>query len=209
MFKPIILIFIDHMPLNKIIVLLGMLFLQGSSPPDEPYKVRGKVSIFPQRTLKWEDFKKVDVIKGKTSINAICISSCEVEILALTPLKDHVYLTIEAKVQLQKELTQVNVDFLSRSDERIKSQVLHHENGHFLIAQIIGHRIVRDVNAYKFHPKNYKVQLNAIIRENFKDWNRLDSQYDAQTTKPRNKEMQMKWDRFFLAELEDLKTTIY
>ncbi|MEX2513136.1 MAG: hypothetical protein WD398_09530 [Cyclobacteriaceae bacterium] len=155
------------------------------------------------------DFKRVDVIKGKSSINAICISSCEVEILSINPFKEHVKLNIEAKVQLHKDLTQVNLGFLSRSDESTKSQVLHHENGHFLIAQIIGHRIVREANAYQFHPKNYKVQLNAIIRENFKDWNRLDSQYDAQTTKPRNEEMQMKWDRFFLAELEDLKSTIH
>ncbi len=174
--------------------------------PKEPTK-GGEVTVSPNRTLNWEDFRKVDVIRGTSSINAICLSTCEVEINKVTAFSDHVKLEIDAQIEHQKELSQVTVSFLSRGDDT-KKEVLHHENGHFIIAQIIGYRIVKDANAYRFHPKNYKSQLNAIIRENFKDWKRLDSQYDAHTTKPNNPEMQRKWDRFFAEELEALKREI-
>lgn len=181
--------------------------LSGSIPKDPPK--RGRVTVSPNRTLNWEDFKQVEVIRGKSSINAICLSTCEVEILKVHTYPDHVQLEINAKIHLQKDLSQVSQDFLSRSDEATKKQVLHHENGHFAIAQIIGYRIVRDVNGHAFDPNQYKTQLNGIIRENFKNWRRLDSQYDAQTTKPRNAEAQKRWDAFFTSELLDLRQQIY
>ena len=187
---------------------MGTLLLLGGAKPQVPDFFRSKVSILPNRSLGWPDFKKVDVIMGKNSINALCLSTCEVEINKVITYKDHVKLEIVAQVEHQNELSLVTVDFLSRADEATKNEVLHHENGHFIIAQIIGYRIVKDANAYRFHPKNYKSQLNGIIRENFKDWKRLDSQYDAQTTKPNNPEMQRKWDKFFAEELEDLKRKI-
>ncbi|WP_245802907.1 DUF922 domain-containing protein [Cyclobacterium lianum] len=176
--------------------------------PKSPPK-RGKVTVSPNRTLTWEDFKQVDLIRGKSSINAICLSTCEVEILKVHSYSDHVKLEINAKINLQKDLTQVTRDFLDRSDQVRRQQVLHHENGHFAIAQIIGYRIVRDVNGREFDPRQYKVQLNGIIRENFKDWKRLDSQYDAQTTKPVNEEMQNRWDHFFQSEMAAVKKEIY
>ncbi|MDN3688213.1 DUF922 domain-containing protein [Cyclobacterium jeungdonense] len=182
--------------------------LLSGSIPKEPPK-RGKVTVSPNRSLNWEDFKQVEVIRGTSSINAICLSTCEVEILKVHPFPDHVKLEINAKIHLQKDLSQVNRDFLIRSDEGTKKQVLHHENGHFFIAQIIGYRIVRDVNGYSFDPNQYKNQLNGIIRENFKNWKRLDSQYDAQTTKPRNADAQKRWDEFFTSELLGLRQEIY
>jgi len=192
-------------------VAVGLLccgsLLSGSIPKDPPK--RGKVTVSPNRTLNWEDFKEVEVIRGKSSINAICLSTCEVEILKVHPYPDHVKLEINAKIHLQKDLSQVSRDFLSRSDESTKKQVLHHENGHFAIAQIIGYRIVRDVNGQAFDPSQYKTQLNGIIRESFKNWKRLDSQYDAQTTKPNNAEAQKRWDEFFASELLELRQAIY
>lgn len=189
-------------------ILTGTLLLLGGANPSVPEFLRSKVSILPNRSLGWEDFKKVEVIMGKNSINALCLSTCEVEINKVNAYNDHVKLEIDAQVEHQKELSQVTLDFLSRADEATKKEVLHHENGHFIIAQIIGYRIVKDANAYRFNKNNYKSQLNGIIRENFKDWKRLDSQYDAQTTKPNNPEMQRKWDRFFAEELEALKREV-
>ncbi|MBD3627137.1 hypothetical protein [Cyclobacterium sp.] len=188
-------------------VFLCISLLSGTSPKEVPK--RGRVTVYPNRLLNWNDFRKVDLIRGKSTINAICLSSCEVEILDIIRDKEHVELAINAKINLQKELTQVTHDFLARSDQGKKKQVLHHENGHFIIAQIIGYRIVRDVNGFKFDPKQYKYQLNGIIRDNFKDWKRLDSQYDAQTTKPSNKEMQDRWDRFLQSEITALTKEVY
>ena len=167
-------------------------------------KKDGIVSISPNRKLNWNDFKKVDIIRNKSTINAITQSTCEVDILKINSQKDHITLDIMVKINLQKELSQVKSDFFTTRDDATKKRVLHHENGHFLIAQIIGYRILKAVNNFQFDKKNHRIQLNNIIRENFKDWKRLDIQYDAQSTKPHNPEMQARWDDFFQSELKSL-----
>lgn len=189
-------------------VLIGLLLvLMGAHVPihNDPSE---KVLVFPNRTLQWKDFKQVQKVKGKSSINAICLSSCDVKIKNIKQFKDHVKLDIVANIKHQNELSEVSLDFLEKADDPTKKEVLHHENGHFIIAQIVGYRIVKDVQAYKFHPKNYKHQLNDIIRENFQAWRMMDALYDTETTKPRNAEMQRKWDRFFKEELETLRNEI-
>ncbi|WP_035805225.1 hypothetical protein [Lunatimonas lonarensis] len=167
-----------------------------------------KVAITPKRTLEWKDFKTVKVIQGKTSINALCLSTCDIEILKVIPKGNHVMLDVKAIVKHQNDLSLVTESFLSSNDSDTKSQVLHHENGHFLIAQIIGYRIVKEAQDYQFHPTNYKSQLNQIINRHFRSWKQMDQLYDLETTKPRNPSMQKKWDDYFKKELEKLKSAI-
>lgn len=172
-------------------------------------KIAGTVAINPNRTLSWDDFKVVKVINGKSTINAICLSTCEVEILKVIPKGKHVSLQVKAIVQHQPELSQVKESFLANNDAATKTQVLHHENGHFLIAQIIGHRIAKNVQEYAFDPKNYKAQLNQIIKTHFRSWNQMDQLYDMECTNPRNLVMQKKWDDYFEKELNKFKVPNY
>lgn len=165
----------------------------------------GLVTITPNRSLNWNDFKKVEVIDNRATINAITQSTCEIEILKINKRERYTSLDIEVKITLHKELSQVNNNFITNRDAQTKRRVLHHENGHYLIAQIIGHRILKAVNNYKFDEKNLRSQLNSIINENFKDWKRLDTQYDTQSTNPHNPEMQARWDRFIASELQSLQ----
>lgn len=188
-----------------IILLLSLILLGSNAWPDE--KLASTVAINPNRTLGWEDFKVVKVIQGKSTINAICLSTCEVEILKITPRGNHVSLDVKAVVQHQPELSQVTENFLANNDAATKAKVLHHENGHFLIAQIIGHRIVKDAQGYAFDPKNYKTQLNQIIKTHFRSWKQMDQLYDLESTNPRNLVMQKKWDDYFIKELNKFKTT--
>ncbi|WP_234364372.1 hypothetical protein [Lunatibacter salilacus] len=194
----------SHIPVY-LILLLSLTLLGSNARPGE--KLASTVAINPNRTLGWEDFKVVKVIQGKSTINAICLSTCEVEILRVTPRGKHASLDVRAKVQHQPELSQVTESFLANNDAATKAQVLHHENGHFLIAQIIGHRIVKDAQGYAFDPKNYKVQLNQIIKTHFRSWNQMDQLYDLESTNPRNPVMQKKWDDYFEKELNKFKET--
>src|SRR5690606_39984365 len=104
-------------------------------------------------------------------------------------------------IALLEDRTQVSLHFLKRADGETKKQVLHHENGHFIIAQIIGRRIVRSVDDFLFDPKDYQLQLDSIVRSHYREWSRLDQEYDHETTKPRNLEKQKEWDLFFRNEL--------
>ncbi len=192
----------SHKPIH-LILFLCLTLLGSNAWPDE--KLTSTVAINPNRTLSWGDFKVVKVINGKSTINAICLSTCEVEILNITPRGNHLSLDVRAIVEHQPELSQVTERFLANNDAATKAQVLHHENGHFLIAQIIGHRIAKDAQSYAFDPKNYKVQLNQIIKRHFRSWNQMDQLYDMESTNPRNPVMQKKWDDYFVKELNKFK----
>jgi hypothetical protein len=196
----------SNKPVYVVLLLaLSLVFLGSITWPHE--KLASSVAVNPNRALVWEDFKVVKVIQGKSTINAICLSTCEVEILKVIPKGNHVSLDVRAVVQHQRELSQVTESFLANNDAATKAQVLHHENGHFLIAQIIGHRIVKDAQGYAFNPKNYKAQLNQIIKSHFRSWNQMDQLYDLESTNPRNPVMQKKWDDYFQKELGKFNTT--
>lgn len=161
-----------------------------------------KISVHPNRALIWKDFKQVDLIGGRESINAKCISTTNFEINRIYKEGNFLRIDLNAKIELQEELTQVSIHFLAKSDKTTKEQVLHHENGHFKVAQIIGWRIVNTVDAFRFDLKNYKTQLDSIVKRNYIEWALLDRKYDQETTKPRNLEKQKDWDMFFKNELE-------
>ncbi|WP_232834883.1 DUF922 domain-containing protein [Pleomorphovibrio marinus] len=197
--------------LLKLILVLAGLLINKPFPPQvtvDDNNPTGKVSITPNRSLGWEDFKVVPQVQGKSTINALCLSTCDVEIRKVNTYTDHVTLEVEAIVKHQNEMSQVRESFLAESSDAIKATVLHHENGHFLIAQIIGYRIVKDAQGFKFDKKNYKNQLNQIVRKHFRSWNQMDQLYDLETTKPRNATQQQKWDKFFEKELAKLKSEV-
>ena len=163
-----------------------------------------KISIYPNRALIWKDFKQVPLINGNEGINATCFSTTDFQINRIYDEGAHKRIDLQAKIALLEDRTQVSLHFLKRADGETKKQVLHHENGHFIIAQIIGRRIVQNVDAFRFHPEDYQVQLDSIVRSHYREWSRLDQEYDQETTKPRNLDKQKEWDLWFKAELAKL-----
>jgi|SRR5690554_1599927 len=164
-----------------------------------------KIEVHPNRPLVWRDFKQVGLIKGSENINATCISTTDFEIKRIYDDGEHKRIELKARIALHEEQTQVALHFLSRANKDTKQQVLHHENGHFKIAQIIGRRIVHVVDSFLFHPRDYQAQLDSIVRSNYRNWTDLDREYDHVTTNPRNLEKQKEWDRWFRDELEKLE----
>lgn len=184
--------------------ILGILFLLGSFgfywvyfPP--------KISVYPNRPLIWKDFKMVDLVGGRQSINAKCISTTDFDINRIFKEGKFIRIELNARIKLQEELSQVSTHFLAKANKALKEQVLHHENGHFKVAQIIGRRIVKTVDAFRFNPDHYKYQLDSIVKSNYKEWALLDRRYDQETTKPRDLEKQREWDLYFKNELETLQ----
>src|SRR5690606_21611624 len=154
------------------------------------------------RPLVWRDFRQVDLINGRESINAKCISTTDFQINRIYDEGKHKRIDLKARIALHEEQTQVALHFLSRADKDTKEQVLHHENGHFKIAQSIGRRIVHDVDSFLFHKTDYPSQLDSIVRSNYGEWAGLDREYDHATTSPRNPEKQKEWDLWFQEELD-------
>jgi len=160
------------------------------------------ISISPNRTLQWRDFKMVKVINNRPGINARCITYINPRIKNVTQKDGYAQIITALDVGIDEELTQVSGSFMSRADQATKQIVLNHENGHFKIAQIIGHRILKHVDNHQFHPVDYKKQFDSLVRAQFKAWGQMDREYDLETTGPRDPVKQREWDRFFKAELE-------
>lgn len=165
----------------------------------------GKITVYPNRPLVWKDFKQVPVINGNQGINATCFSTTDFQINRIYDEGEYKRIDLKAKIALLEDRTQVSLHFLKRADGETKKQVLHHENGHFKIAQIIGRRIVQSVDRFLFDPANYRAQLDSIVRSHYGEWSRLDQEYDQETTKPRNLEKQQEWDGWFKEELTKLR----
>lgn len=163
-----------------------------------------KIEVYPNRPLVWRDFKQVPVINGRESLNATCFSTTNFKVNRIDDKGDHKRIDLKARIALHEDQTQVSLRFLSRANKDTKEQVLHHENGHFKIAQIIGRRIVHVVDKFRFHPTDYQAQLDSIVKSNYRDWARLDREYDATTTSPRDPEKQKEWDLWFREELAKL-----
>ena len=163
-----------------------------------------KITVYPNRQLVWKDFKQVPLINGTESINATCFSTTDFQIHRMYDEGEHKRINLKAIIALEEERTQVSLHFLKRADGETKRLVLHHENGHFKIAQIIGRRIVQTVDYFRFHPSDYQSQLDSIVRSHYHEWSRLDREYDLETTKPRNLEKQREWDLWFKEEFGKL-----
>src|SRR5690554_4677493 len=115
-----------------------------------------KITVHPNRQLVWKDFKQVPLINGTESINATCFSTTDFQIHRMYDEGEHKRINLKAIIALEEERTQVSLHFLKRADGETKRSVLHHENGHFKIAQIIGRRIVQTVDYFRFHPSDYQ-----------------------------------------------------
>src|SRR5690554_1688377 len=113
----------------------------------------GKITVYPNRQLVWKDFKQVPLINDNEGINATCFSTTDFKINRIYDEGEHKRIDLNAKIALHEGRTQVSLHFLKRADGETKKQVLHHENGHFKIAQIVGRRIVQSVDAFPFDPK--------------------------------------------------------
>lgn len=163
------------------------------------------ISITPNRSLLWRDFKFVKQIGNRPSINARTITYIIPTIKKVKNEQGYKRIIPDIDVGIDENLTQVSSGFMSRSDQEKKQVVLNHENGHFKIAQIIGYRILRDTDNFLFHPTDYQQEFDSLIRTNFIEWKRMDQQYDYETTNPRNLERQSEWDNFFRSTLNSLK----
>lgn len=159
------------------------------------------ISISPNRTLQWRDFKMVKVINNRPGINARCITYIEPRIKNVKQNQGYAKIIAALDVGIDEELTQVSGSFMTKADQNKKQVVLNHENGHFKIAQIIGYRILEQIEVYQFHPTSYQEEFDSLVRAQFIEWRKMDQQYDQETTNPRDMAKQKEWDHFFRSAL--------
>jgi len=143
----------------------------------------------------------VKVINNRPGINARCITFIVPTIKNVMQDNGQVRIVTAIDVGIDEELTQVSGTFMTKADQEKKQIVLNHENGHFKIAQIIGRRILEQIERHRFHPTDHKAEYDSLVRAQFIEWRKMDQQYDFETTNPRDLIKQREWDLFFRTEL--------
>nr|WP_068890040.1 DUF922 domain-containing protein [Pedobacter panaciterrae] len=86
--------------------------------------------------------------------------------------------------------------YLDRSrikDENL-DQLIAHEQGHIVIGFVIGKQVQDALNA-SHYTKNYKEEIKTNYNKFYKEFEKLQYQYDEETSHGSDKEAQIKWNR--------------
>lgn len=86
--------------------------------------------------------------------------------------------------------------YLDRSrikDENL-DQLIAHEQGHIVIGFFIGKKVQDALNA-SHYTKNYKNEIKANYKRFYQEFEKLQHQYDEETSHGSDKEAQIKWNR--------------
>ena len=81
---------------------------------------------------------------------------------------------------------------------------LNHEQRHFDIAKIIIERLKNTLQKLDLEPHNYERKLSFHYLEAFREMNRMQEEYDGQTSNGTNASAQVRWNKKIDAELNQL-----
>jgi hypothetical protein len=132
----------------------------------------------PSRKLTWNDFQ---AMPDGNSTNAALTSSS-------------IYMKFSSDgTSLQYEIT-CNFD-KKKSWGRVKNDhILAHEQGHFDITEIHARRLSKALAAYRANARTLNKDVNDIYKAEMENLQRMQSQYDSETSHSRNFKEQQEWE---------------
>jgi hypothetical protein len=80
------------------------------------------------------------------------------------------------------------------------ANVLHHEQGHFDIAEIFARKLYRQMKEYRYNNRTYKEDLTAIYDNIVAEKAKMQDDYDRETNHSLNRQKQKEW----LKKIEDM-----
>ncbi len=150
-------------------------------------------TVFYQKNhpLVWEDFKAKPHVGSKYAASIFSSFSWE----GNTIVKDGVVvLDLVTKVFMLKSSSWV------RSNSR-DEYGLNHEQRHFDITKIIVERFKEKVNSMELSPDNYDGKIGYLYLETYREMNKMQDAYDAETEHGKNRAAQSIWNELIDQEL--------
>ena len=83
---------------------------------------------------------------------------------------------------------------ISRIKDENLDQLIAHEQGHIVIGFFIGKKVQDALNA-SHYTKNYKNEIKANYKKFYQEFEKLQHQYDEETSHGSDKEAQIRWNR--------------
>ncbi|MDT3403973.1 DUF922 domain-containing protein [Mucilaginibacter terrae] len=88
-----------------------------------------------------------------------------------------------------------------RNDEMM-DEVLHHEQGHYVIAFLMQQELIRELNAFHY-TGDYQRQANNIFNRIDEKYRRMNAAYDSETMHMQDRKQQANWTAYLDRQLQE------
>ncbi len=144
-----------------------------------------KIAWHENNQLSWDDYQGRPILNGKFNAE----SSLQISYrLGITKQNDDVKINFTVNCLFDKESSWVN-------PKNKTNMLLEHEQLHFDIAEVYARRLRKKLSESKFTIKNYKSKSSDIFDHNFKDYQKFQAYYDAETNHGIKQMKQTIWNK--------------
>lgn len=109
-------------------------------------------------------------------------------------------LTFYIPLVFNPERSWINRKMITNAD--MMAEVLHHEQGHFLIAFLMQQEMIRELNAFRY-TGDYQRQANNIFNRIDEKYRRMNAAYDSETMHMQDRKQQANWTVFLNRQLQE------
>jgi hypothetical protein len=150
--------------------------------------------------LTWKDFTKTSSLPEPRAAHIALNTKYEWE--SITKPKE---IVIEYKATLTqvKANSKVKSEFLRKSGDIRKEELLNHEKGHYIVALLKQYWLQDTLQKVKLSERNYKQELRTLQQAIETRAEQLNQTYDKETYHSTNKEKQSEWEERLLNMLRN------
>lgn len=144
-----------------------------------------KIAWHKDNQLVWDDYLGNPILHGRYNAE----SSLQISYrLGITRKDDDVKVNFTVKCLFDKESSWVN-------PANRTNTLLEHEQLHFDIAEVYARRLRKKFTETDFSLKNYRTKSSDIFDNNFKDYQKFQAHYDAETNHGIKQMKQIIWNK--------------
>lgn len=111
------------------------------------------------------------------------------------------YYRLDFNISLDMDKDKSWIDRARITSEGMMSEILDHEQGHYIIAYLEQQDLLRQVSKTVFR-EDYKYRAQEIFERVHAKYAQLNQDYDTDTNHSLNKVQQISWDKYFQRRLE-------
>lgn len=108
-------------------------------------------------------------------------------------------LTFDVPLVFNPQRSWINRQMITNAD--MMAEVLHHEQGHYLIAFLMQQEMIRELNAFRY-TGDYQRQANNIFNRIDEKYRRMNAAYDSETMHMQDRKQQANWTVFLNKQLQ-------
>ncbi len=114
-------------------------------------------------------------------------------------------LTFFIPLNFNPERSWINRKMITNDD--MMKEVIHHEQGHYVIAFLMQQELIRELNAFHY-TGDYQRQANNIFNRIDDKYRRMNADYDRETMHMQDRKQQAAWTNFLNRQLNESNSLV-